>query len=183
MKHLLKIILIAAVSSSTINAAVAGGNPFFSHGFEGTAPVITVHWDGGGDGMTWADEVNWVGDQLPVDGNAVVINDPGSPTVIYDASLGTTQLFSLESTESLSLTGGALELGSFSWSTATLTVGAGTSVTVLGPFEHANGTVGGAGEVTVGGLFTWLGGTQGGPGETIANGGMSMSGAATKVLP
>ncbi len=179
MKSLLKIILLAVVSSTILVNADAEGDVIFSHSFE---DPITVSWDGGGDGMTWADEVNWVGDKLPADGNAVVINDPGSPTVIYDASLGTTHLHSLESTESLTMTGGALELNRFSWSTGTLTVAAGTSVTVLGPFEHTNGTVTGAGEVTVAGLYTWLDGLQTGSGETIANGGILVSGGATKSL-
>jgi hypothetical protein len=162
----------------------AGGGPFFIHGFEGERPIITVRWDGGGDGMTWADEVNWEGDQLPVDGNAVVIEDPGTPTVIYDVSLGTTMLHSLESTESLTLTGGGLEINNgFSWSSNTLTVEAAATLTLNDSFDQTSGTVTGAGPVTIGGLFSWTtGGTQSGSGETIANGGVAISGGGNKFL-
>jgi len=133
-----RILLLALISQQAL--VNAGEQPFFIHGFEGEVPIITVNWDGGGDGMTWADALNWEGDQLPVNGNAVVINDPGNPTVIYDGSLGTTILHSLESTEPLTLTGGSLEISNgFSWASNTLTVGAAAALTVNGPFEQTGG--------------------------------------------
>lgn len=102
--------------------------------------------------------------------------------MVYDASLGTTYLHGLESTESLTLTGGALELNSFSWTTRTLTVGAGTSITVFGAFDQSGGSVTGLGMVTVEGLMTWTSGTQSGAGETVANGGAAISSNNDKFL-
>src|SRR4051794_41437954 len=40
--------------------------------------LSTVVWDGGGDGENWNDPANWVGDNLPADGDDVVISVPAS---------------------------------------------------------------------------------------------------------
>ena len=82
MKKFFALIAVAlALLANT--AATFGGQTIFSSGFEGDPPLITVQWDGGGDGTTWADNLNWVGDTLPTNGNAVVINDPGCTAKTY----------------------------------------------------------------------------------------------------
>ncbi len=39
--------------------------------------LATINWDGGGDGTTWEDNLNWVGDALPGAADDVVINVAG----------------------------------------------------------------------------------------------------------
>ena len=139
------IIALVVISLNTPAYAGARIGQIFGDSFEDPEPVITVQWDGGGDGVSWSDKENWLGDQLPVDGNAVVISDPAAITVIYDASLGTTHLHSLDSKESLTLTGGNLEIDTFSWNTGVLTVTADCGLTVFGTFQQTGGTVTGDG--------------------------------------
>lgn len=183
MNFLLRgISLVFLTCVAAAGPAAMAGEVVFGDSFEQPPPVVTVHWDGGGDGTRWADPLNWDGDQLPQPGNAVVINDPGTPTVVYEGSLGTTNLHSLETTESLSLTGGTLRPGAFAWTQGTLTIGAAAAVTVLGAFDHTGGTVTGAGPLTVEGLFNWAAGTQSGGGETTAKGGLDMLSAGDNNL-
>ena len=49
-------------------------------------------WSGDGDGTTWSDRANWVGGVVPTAADNVVINVAGNPTIIYDASAGSTTI-------------------------------------------------------------------------------------------
>jgi len=92
---------------------VCAGAPedlIFRNGFERcdnfTILEGSIEWDGGGDGESWSDPLNWKGDVLPANDDKVSIGDDGGITVIYDSSLGTTRIAAMDSCESLSVTGG-----------------------------------------------------------------------------
>ena len=59
----------------------------FTDSFEICTAGETVDWDGGGDGTSWNDELNWEDDVLPVDGDAVSIRRGGLDTVIYNSGM------------------------------------------------------------------------------------------------
>jgi ELWxxDGT repeat protein len=69
-------------------------------------PAFT--WDGGGDGVSWSDPLNWSQDRLPGADDHVVISVPTSPNILINTS---PTIRSLTSNENLALTsGGALVL-------------------------------------------------------------------------
>ena len=164
----------------------------FRDGFErcelaGKVPVDAIRWGGGGDGASWSDVLNWEGGVLPGNGDLVSIRVEGDVTVIYDSSLGTTSIKTLDSCESLTVSGGTLQLNDDSRVKANLslsggTVATATSLTIGGSLQHSGGILTGAGTVTVAGVITWTGGNQSGSGETIANGGVTMTNSNDKVL-
>ncbi|MEM8679379.1 MAG: Calx-beta domain-containing protein, partial [Planctomycetota bacterium] len=83
--------------------------------------LATVTWDGGGDGLSWSDPLNWDSDQLPVDADEVIIDLPGSdPTIEY--SSGSLSLASLTSQEALHLRGGTLTVTGIGQINANLTI-------------------------------------------------------------
>ena len=65
--------LIALVLTTTELPA----DTIFLDGFELCRTAGVVEWDGGGDGQSWSDPLNWEGDNLPVDGDAVAIPHSG----------------------------------------------------------------------------------------------------------
>jgi hypothetical protein len=88
-------------------------------------PVV---WTGAGDGITWSDPANWSGDNVPGPSDNVAINISGNRTIVYSAALGdsTVQNLSLGNGDTLSLTGGSLEVtNSLSVANATLTLASG----------------------------------------------------------
>jgi len=152
--------------------------------FELCHPINTVQWDGGGDGTSWADPMNWKGDTLPIDGDSVSIRAGSADTIIYDNSRDTTRITCLDSSESLMVTGGVLELDGNGWVRQNVTVTGGTltvsgSFRISGDLEPSGGFLSGVGTVTVAGLFTWSNGQQTETGETIANAGMSLTSPGT----
>ena len=71
--------------------------------------AATVTWDGGGDGTSWADDDNWVGDLSTVAGDDVVIDIAANPIVQIANPLTLRSLNSEEDilfSGSLTLTGG-----------------------------------------------------------------------------
>ena len=73
--------------------------------------LASVSWDGGGDGTSWHDALNWSGNVLPGSSDDVVIDvDTEEITVIHSA--GTSIVNSLLSTEALVLAGGTLAVTS-----------------------------------------------------------------------
>ena len=74
-------------------------------------PEKIARWDAGGDGLTWSDARNWVGDIPPLDGDKVIIDIPGNSSITYAFNSGDTMLQSLECKEKLIITGGSLEIG------------------------------------------------------------------------
>jgi len=104
--------------------------------------AATIQWDGGGDGSSWHDRLNWVGDVLPGATDDVIINVPDSNAVIkFTASSGTRTVRSIVSDEAFELSGGSLMVSSGASelrSTCSLTggtltaTGAGTTLVVTG---------------------------------------------------
>lgn len=70
------------------------------------AESAVVAWDGGGDGTSWNDPLNWVGDLVPAVGSDVVIDVPGTPTIVSSVDV---MIGSLTSQEAISITGGLFE--------------------------------------------------------------------------
>ena len=90
-----------------------------------TITVIStlITWDGGGDGSSWSDPLNWDTDTLPGASDDAVIDDPGSITVIH--STGTTAINSLTCKENLTFSGGSLTIAAASTIDGSLTISGG----------------------------------------------------------
>jgi hypothetical protein len=121
--------------------------------------LAAVAWDAGGDGVNWSDPANWSTNALPTAADDVTIAVPdGNPTIVVkDSEI----VHSLTSNESLSLSGGKLELVAPSSIAASLTL--------------AGGELAGGGTVTVSGDFDWTGGTMSGSGSTRVLGTSTLS--------
>jgi Bacterial Ig domain len=83
---------------------------FFNFATNAPEPEKIARWDGGGDGTTWNDARNWLGDVPPLDGDKVIIDIPGNASITYSPANGDTLLQNLECKESLIMTGGSLEI-------------------------------------------------------------------------
>lgn len=93
----------------------------------------TVSWDGGGDGETWSDPLNWSGDALPGATDSVTIDVAGTDTPILHTG-SDTSIASLTCEEPLTISGGSLTLTSGASSiNGALTVGSGRSLILNGP--------------------------------------------------
>lgn len=73
------------------------------------ATAATVVWDGGGDGMSWNDRFNWVGDAIPTASDDV---DAASATVTLSGALVSVlrvevKTVTVQSRPSLTVTAGA----------------------------------------------------------------------------
>lgn len=66
----------------------------------------TIHWDGGGDGRSWHDPLNWSTDAVPGPTNDVVISAPGTNFTV--AVNGNVTIQSLQCGQSLTVSNGAL---------------------------------------------------------------------------
>ena len=71
--------------------------------------MAAVSWDGGGGNLLWSNPINWSGDQLPTASDDVTINAPGDVTIVFSG--GTAAIKSLNSSDSLAVTGGSLSVG------------------------------------------------------------------------
>ncbi|HJT36519.1 MAG TPA: hypothetical protein VJ783_31135, partial [Pirellulales bacterium] len=71
-----------------------------------TRTLLSITWTGGGDGISWNDAANW-GGTLPGANDNVVI--PAGFTVVH--STGSDTIHSLQSASALTLSGGALTVG------------------------------------------------------------------------
>ena len=93
--------------------------------------AATVAWDGGGDGSTWSDPLNWTTDTVPSTSDDVIINDPGTVTIRVTDSV---TIQSLDCQENLILTSGTFTLIAGNSSiTGTLQLNPETSLQVDGP--------------------------------------------------
>ena len=113
----------------------------------------TVSWDGGGDGTSWMDPLNWSGDTLPAAGDDVMI-PPGGAGFVELAGFGTTSINSLECARSLHLEQqSTLEIAASSTITGELEIAGGTlmvpSALAVESFVFAGGTINGDGTLTV----------------------------------
>jgi hypothetical protein len=132
---------------------------------EGPEPA-SIHWDGGGNGTSWHDPLNWDLNRLPTLTDTVSIDVPGAITVTH--SSGSTAILSLHSEEAIVLSAGTLSIDAAS--------------TISNTFTFSGGTLAGVGSLTVDGLLTWSAGTMNNLGGTTANGGLIISGSLTKFL-
>ncbi|MHB8865325.1 MAG: hypothetical protein ACYC6N_23340, partial [Pirellulaceae bacterium] len=101
-------------------------------------------WDGGGDGRSWLDPLNWSDDALPPRGADVTIPNVARTTEVNLPTNGSIVLRSLQSAEPLVLAGAILSL---------------VDVSTVGQLTMTSGTITGGGALTVSGLFDWRGGT------------------------
>jgi hypothetical protein len=81
--------------------------------------LAAVSWDGGGDGSTWTDPLNWSNDAVPTASDDVTIDVPGDLTIVLN---GNRTVGSLDNAETIEVT------GSSNGGTGVLNVG-GTSAT------------------------------------------------------
>lgn len=65
--------------------------------------LAAVAWDGGGDGQSWDDPLNWDTDSLPGTDDDVTIDVPGDPSIVLDSGAGAVVVNSLHSEEFLNL--------------------------------------------------------------------------------
>src|SRR5688572_7536778 len=88
--------------------------------------LAVIAWDGGGDGKSWADEENWIGNEEPgVDDDAVIVDVPGNTPILFN---DTATIRSVTCTEPFKLQGGSL----------TVTVGVSS---ITGEFEMTGGAL------------------------------------------
>lgn len=187
MNRIRNLFTIITLPFVLLTGATEAQDLIFKDSFEVCDAVDTVEWDGGGDGSSWWDELNWQGDSLPVDGDTVSLKKGGPGLVTYNSGNNSLRITCLDSSKPLEITGGTLEIDGNGWIGSNLTISNGTfKVTgllgVSGTLLQSNGFMGGVGTVTVRGLFTWSGGRQIDVGETIANGGMLSQGTTTRYL-
>src|SRR5262245_5484713 len=155
--------------------------PLFVERLEDRTVPAAVFWDGGGDGVNWGSAANWSNDLLPTAADDVTINAPPAVTVQV-GSFVTATCHSLQSQNSLTLSGGPLTIAALSSINGTLTLTSPFStLTANGDLTvtnltHGNGTVTGPANVTITGAWTWTGGTQTGTGRTVNAGTASLSG-------
>ncbi len=95
-----------------------------------TTSAATRAWDGGGDGQSWTNAANWIGDIVPVAGDDVVIDVVGTNATITFAG-GALTLRSLQCEENFILNGGPMTLtNGASWSHGGFVVGSGRDFAV-----------------------------------------------------
>ena len=75
-------------------------------------PAASVAWTGAGTSGNWSNAANWVGNVLPQAGDVKSVSIPAGVSVAYDAGAGATNLESLTSAGNLTLSAGALSVGS-----------------------------------------------------------------------
>jgi len=110
MNGLLNACFLAILAQLLFSGELAAQELIFSDSFELCFPGDRVFWDGGGDGVSWADPANWQGDVIPADGDSVSVQVFSQQMTVYDNSLGTRGIRCLDSNRGLSVTGGNLEI-------------------------------------------------------------------------
>lgn len=121
------------------------------------AAIARGTWDGGGDGTSWNDPLNWSGDVLPGADDDVTIDLPGKPSIAFTGAAGNVQIHSLQSTSRITISGGALTVRSSSTIDADLAMtggslkasGAGTTLSVTGAISILNGSLFATGGATL----------------------------------
>ena len=113
--------------------------------------LAAIAWDGGGDGSSWNDALNWSNNALPTSANDVTINIAGDPLINFNS--GVSSIRSLDVRNRFSLSGGSLSVAQPS--------------RIRGQFALAGGSLGGGGQVTVEGTMFWSGGSMEGTGKTV----------------
>jgi hypothetical protein len=103
---------------------------------------FSVVWDGGGDGTSWQDRLNWGGDAVPRFCDSVTIDIAAEASVVYASQ--TLSILALTSAEDLTVSGGSLTLRQASSVSGKFTLAGGT-FTVEDTLSSAD--------------FDWTGGT------------------------
>ena len=111
-------VLTYASASGDFQGVTTTGGPDLQHTLGPTSVTLSQipqigNWDGGGDGVSWHDPENWVGDVLPGPTDDVVIDVVGDLTVVFTADAGAQTIASLSSPESLTISGGELTVADF----------------------------------------------------------------------
>ena len=107
-------------------------------------------WDGGGDGTSWEDPVNWDGDTLPGLAANVLIDAFGNTTTVTLTS-GSEIVTNIHSNEKFRIDGGDLQVDSLGRFNGGLDL--------LSGFLYTNGTSLSPAQVNIGGSSNWQGGT------------------------
>lgn len=107
----------------------------FAEPLEPRRLLAAVSWDGGGNGLSWHDPLNWSTDVLPGPSDDVTISVTADPTVRIES--GTHQINSLTSSEAIEIAGGTLGLAAES--------------RIDADFTHTSGWLSGDGDLFVGG--------------------------------
>jgi hypothetical protein len=117
---------------------------------------FSVVWDGGGDGTSWQDRLNWAGDGIPRFCDSVTIDIPAEASVAYASQ--TLSILSLTSAEDLTVNTGSLTLRQASSVTGKFTLNGGTftvdDTLSLADFDWTGGNITNAGTTTVTGAIT-----------------------------
>ncbi|MDV6028669.1 MAG: hypothetical protein F9B45_00865 [Phycisphaera sp. RhM] len=100
-------------------------------------------WDGGGDGTTWHDPLNWGSDTVPTSlANVLIPDQPGEPTIVINQN---TTIASIYSAEHLSHTNGRFTVSTGGIAASGLLLSAdlvvGDSFVTQGPSEWSAGSV------------------------------------------
>ena len=178
--------LVGALFLYATSIFAQGGDLIFEDSFELCLDPATIKWDGGGDGTTWGDPLNWEGDAVPGNGASVVILEEG--TVLFDSSATDVSLDCFGSNSHIDLAARTLTIDRIGSFIGGLTVRSSGILNVSGraivrdEFVQSGGTVGGFGTLIARGPFAWSGGTMKDSGATIFNGAVSITGAAIKYL-
>jgi subtilase family serine protease len=96
-----------------------------------TELIAPVRWDGDAGDFDWNNPLNWNTDALPTASDDVIIEVAGDVTIEHHS--GTTQIASLQSSESLNLNGGSLTVTEPSVVSGPLMVAAGATLVANGP--------------------------------------------------
>ncbi|MFM9997186.1 MAG: hypothetical protein ACKVU4_15465 [Phycisphaerales bacterium] len=135
--------------------ASASGHAARFEGCEQLEPRLTfstVHWDGGGDGVTLTDKHNWECDVLPDKYDHAIIDVAANPLIQHNAGTFKVKQFTLA--EDLTITGGTVSVSSLT----TVKSGGGVMNLAAGLFD-------GNGLLSVSGKLKWTGGKLSGGGD------------------
>jgi hypothetical protein len=140
MNGLFKVCISAILAQVLFVGTLHAQDPIFSNSFETCFPGDRIGWDGGGDGVSWADPFNWEGDELPADGDSILVQILSQQIVSYDSSLETTVIRCLDSNQALSVTGGHLKITESGKVIPRVTITGGT-FTVTGGLQVASALI------------------------------------------
>src|SRR5262245_16316284 len=115
---------VRRVESFRSNLRNASGRKLVFEPLEERQLLAVVTWDGGGDGVSWGDALNWSGDAQPGLADDVLINAGGNVTITH--ATGTDSIKSLTTSNSLVLSGGVLDIQTTASISAPLILQGGT---------------------------------------------------------
>jgi hypothetical protein len=149
-------------------------------------PVGTAQWDGGGDGVSWHDLLNWRDDVLPGRYDDVVIDGFNGVRVLHP--VGETSIQSLKSDATLVVSGGTFQIDDPS-NVGGLELAGDGSLVASGDLDVRgtmlltdNAVLTGDGDVDVRQELTWQRGTMAGAGTTTAMAGLRITGPDPKFI-